>query len=167
MFRFSFASGQFNGRFGRDDDDHAMLCFLRCLIALNVRYLQKNPGAPSIYEWNGYYRRRIRKGQMDDDWQDISTCLTLGYGDCEDFACWRIAELVVREGMRLDIDRQLSEIDISGPVGPNSVGPALSRVDYQDGGWLYHVKLASDRYGVEDPSENLDRFGLFRLGKVG
>lgn len=151
-----------------------MLVFARALIELDIRYLRRNPDAPRLYGPNNdgegapvYYRRRIRKGQMDDDWQDIPTCLTYGFGDCEDFACWRVAELVVFEGMRLDIDRQISESDTSGPLGPGTVGPVLTRADFRDGGWLYHIKLASDRYGEEDPSAYLDRHGFFRLGKVG
>lgn len=146
MFYFRFASGQFNGPFDRPISDRVMEHLLGALIAMNEDYLIENPGAPNLYDSGVYYRRKIPKHQADDDWADIPVCLTLGYGDCEDVAAWRVAELRVRFGIR-------------------DAMPHIIRQDYSDGGWLYHIQVKA-LGEIEDPSELIDYKGNFAKGKV-
>lgn len=47
---------------------------------------------PSLYRSGVRYQREPR-GQ--EDWQTVSRTFRLKYGDCEDLAAWRAAELVV------------------------------------------------------------------------
>lgn len=146
MFYFRFASGQFNGPYDRHLSDRVMMHLLNALVAMNEDYLVENPKAPLLYESGVYYRRKIPKGQVDDDWNDASVCLTLGYGDCEDLACWRVAELRIRFGV-------------------SDAMPHIIRRDYDDGGWLYHIQVTA-RGEIEDPSEKVDYQGNFAKGRV-
>lgn len=69
-----------------------------------------------------------------DEWLDAKACLTRGFGACEDFAAWRVAELVLQgERARLDVD--------------TSVAP--------DGTTLYHVVVLRGTGAREDPSKIL------------
>jgi hypothetical protein len=65
---------------------------LEALTAIDLYYLRKNPGTPSIYRAGVSYEVPPDDG-TDDDWRDIPTVIKLGKGDCDDFACWRAAEL--------------------------------------------------------------------------
>lgn len=144
MYCPRFSIGQFNGRFDRALSDRAMLHLLELLISINIDYLRANPDLPPLYETTIYYDRVIPVGREDDDWADIPTCITNGYADCEDAACWRIAELRLW-GFHAE--------------------PILIREDYDDGGWLYHIRVKGPN-GEEDPSEVIDHKGNFRRGRT-
>jgi len=59
------------------------------LVQANRIFLEYYPGTPALYDSPVLYRME----QMTEQWQDIPTILRVGYGDCEDLACWRCAEL--------------------------------------------------------------------------
>lgn len=61
-----------------------------CLIEIDVSFLESNPKTPLIYQSGVRYR--FEPGEPDP-WQDIPSTLAKGWGDCEDLACWRVAEL--------------------------------------------------------------------------
>ena len=86
--------------FAREQDRAvAHQCVAHCLKALtlcDVAYLRANPQVPLLYQ-SGVHYEEEPPGQ--EDWQDIPTTLSLGYGDCEDLCCWRAAELQVRSGI--------------------------------------------------------------------
>src|SRR5262249_45709634 len=44
---------------------------------------------PPLYESGVRYQREVGT----ENWTDVARTLELGYGDCEDLACWRVAEL--------------------------------------------------------------------------
>jgi hypothetical protein len=54
----------------------------------NRLWLKYHPEAPSLYDSDVIYRAE----DGTENWQDIPTTLKKGYGDCEDLACFRIAE---------------------------------------------------------------------------
>jgi hypothetical protein len=153
MYRPRFSIGQFNGQWDRHISDKAMRHLLECLVKLDVDYLHENPEAPLLYDatdrdgFRIYYRRVIEQCQEDDDWADIPTCLTLGYADCEDLVCWRVAELRVRFGIAADVDFKRTE-------DPNT------------GDWLYHIFVRYPDGKTEDPSDIVDEFGFFKRGEV-
>ena len=61
-------------------------------------YLLLFPGCPcSLYDSGIRY---VEEPPGRDDWQDIAETLERQEGDCEDLACWRVAELRVRLGER-------------------------------------------------------------------
>jgi len=59
---------------------------LEALVVANIEYL-------GIYESGVVYEE---EPEERENWQDIPETLGLGNGDCEDLACWRIAELRFR-----------------------------------------------------------------------
>lgn len=48
---------------------------------------------PGLYSSGVRYRREPRETR--EEWLTIPSVLSSGYGDCEDLACWRAAELCV------------------------------------------------------------------------
>ncbi len=145
MFYFRFSSSQFNGAEFRHLDDRCLMAFLECLIIQSTIYLEANPEAPLLYDSGVYYRRRVPKCQVDDDWADAGVCLTLKYADCEDAAAWRCAELRIR--------------------GIHAV-PYVTRQDQRNGGWLYHIRVKLPSGEVEDPSALIDYKGNYKKGRV-
>ncbi len=103
---------------------------LEVLIAANVAYLRTRQ-VKRLYESGIRY---CEEALHVDDWLDIPETLARGVGDCEDLACWRIAELRVR-----DDEHAL---------------PYLSRADRPDH-VLYHVKVRRVDGRIEDPSRIL------------
>lgn len=59
------------------------------LVRLDVNQLKRHR-YPSIYKSGVRYRR---EGVGREQWQTIEDMLESGFGDCEDFAAWRCAEL--------------------------------------------------------------------------
>jgi hypothetical protein len=66
---------------------------LTCLVKLDLRYLAKNPGTPRLYDAGIRYQAEP-KGE--ERFASVPVVLALGFGDCEDLACWRVAELILR-----------------------------------------------------------------------
>ena len=73
--------------------DRELDIMLFALYSANCDQLRAFPGLPMLYE-SGVIYQREEEGQ--EDWQDIRSTLEYGYGDCEDLACWRAAELRVK-----------------------------------------------------------------------
>lgn len=65
---------------------------LEGLTAVNYCLLAKSAKVPSLYG-SGVRYRREPKGT--EHWQTAPEVLSRGYGDCEDLAAWRAAELRV------------------------------------------------------------------------
>lgn len=65
------------------------------LTDVDRRYLAQHPETPSLYGAGVRYRREPLRGpaRAREHWQTIPEVLTAGYGDCEDLATWRAAEL--------------------------------------------------------------------------
>jgi len=104
---------------------------LDALTSVNVQWLRANPNAPSLYA-SGVVYQREPPGR--EDWQDIPCTLRRRNGDCEDLACWRAAELVVRSGI-----------------------PAFAQFKWrkQPNGTLYHIVVQLPNGQIEDPSRVL------------
>ena len=69
---------------------------LATLTLVDVSYLQAHPEVPPLYASGVRYQAECGS---NDNWQDIPTTRRLRTGDCEDFACWRAAELQARHGI--------------------------------------------------------------------
>lgn len=74
---------------------------LRALVAVDIAWLLEHPETPNLYDAGIVY---TEEPDGQDDWLDIPECLERARQgraiDCEDLACWRIAELRVRFGER-------------------------------------------------------------------
>lgn len=109
---------------------------LDAMVAINVAYLQTHPQTPRLYQAGVVYRRE-RSGI--EDWRNIPRILKEKEGDCEDLACYRIAELRVYDG----------EPDATY---------AVTMRRRPNGHYLFHIKVkrgARMGFGYEDPSLKL------------
>jgi hypothetical protein len=68
----------------------ALLHLLEALVRINEMYLARNAKTtPTLYESTVVYQREPNT----EIWKDIPTIMEAGWGDCEDLASWRVAEL--------------------------------------------------------------------------
>jgi hypothetical protein len=77
----------------RDEGDRprsqeGLLWMLEALCKINEGHLADRP-YPRLYEAGVRYQRE----QGTEEWLDIPSVIEAGWGDCEDLACWRVAEL--------------------------------------------------------------------------
>lgn len=100
------------------------------LVRIDLDHLRQVPTLP-IYECGVRYAREPR-GQ--ERWASVPIVLGRQTGDCEDLACWRVAEL------RLSGDGQAR---------------AVWRSQRTARGWLYHVLVRHGSGELEDPSRLL------------
>jgi hypothetical protein len=78
----------FAGPNDRERSQVSLLWFLEALCKHNQGLLEHFP-YPPLYQSGVRYKRE----EGTEEWQDIPNVLKTGWGDCEDLACWRVAEL--------------------------------------------------------------------------
>ena len=124
----------FHGREDAARSEHVLHGLLFALCAADASYLRAHPETPRLYESGVRYQAEL-PGR--EDWQTVPFALARGVADCEDLACWRVAELWVRDGVRA-LPRMTWR-----PKGPR-------------GQWrLYHITVRWPDGHVEDPSRVL------------
>jgi hypothetical protein len=113
-----------------------LLCEL--VHGLNVLYLRAHPTTPRLYQSGVVYRREPRgcddTACREERWCTIPVTLGQGWGDCDDLAPWRSAELEVRERV---------------PARPRVVRVPSAR------GRRWHVVVEHGDGRLEDPSAAL------------
>lgn len=65
-------------------------------------FLAAHPQAPDLYRSGVVYGREPRGAFVEggeERFAGVLECLRVGWGDCDDLAPWRAAELTVREGL--------------------------------------------------------------------
>ena len=67
----------------------SLLFFMQALVQSDILWLRNHPECPTIYGSKVVYQIE----EDGEEWQDIPTTLEKGFGDCEDLATWRVAEL--------------------------------------------------------------------------
>jgi len=131
--RFEF--GLFNGP--RDPRDAALSMravvhgcdfLLRCNVDYLLAYGRE---VPRFYNCGLRYQT-LREACGGDVWQDIPTLIQRKVGDCKDLACFRAADLIVRERI--------------------NAKPIVRRRWLDRGFGLYHVVVLLPDGTVEDPS---------------
>lgn len=119
-----------------DDDGETIQALLDVSQSISRAWLRAHPDAPSIYVSGVVYRREpralTRRGA--EDFATAPVCLRRGWGDCDDLAPWRAAEIEVREG-----------VPARAVLTPTRRG--------------YHVVVHRADGTVEDPSELLGMRG--------
>lgn len=94
------------------------------------------------------YKTAVRYRQEpigDENWRDASIVLESGFGDCEDLAAYRVAELRVKHNMSAQCVFRWKTLEINTRDGPRRVK-------------LYHILVGLWRGGklfIEDPSKRL------------
>jgi hypothetical protein len=117
---------------------------LDALTLANVAYLLKHPHTPNLYA-SGVRYEEEPLGR--DEWQDIPDTIARRTGDCEDLACWRVAELRVRNRERATHAVSTSEI-----ADPRTGKPVTT----------YHIRVVREDGAQEDPSRLLGMGGVTR-----
>lgn len=136
-YRILVHSGAFNGDTDRAESHAVVRIWLEALTLMNVSYLRYHPEAPMLYQSGVRYHTEPRSRE---DWQDVPTTIYRGWGDCEDLAAWRAAELRQRFGQ--------------GKAGRPAKCVFKSR-KMADGTTLYHILVQHADGRIEDPSRVL------------
>lgn len=114
----------------RKGSEKALLWLLESLVNIDRMEIRNNR-LPPLYRAGVRY---VREPRGSENWQDASTLVRAGEGDCEDLACYRTAELR-NNGKKAD--------------------PYIRwRRDSATGMYIYHV-LVKRPGGLEDPSLKL------------
>lgn len=131
MRRILLEVGLFRGPEDAARSERVLRGLLVALSAANCSYLKAHPETPWLYEAGVVYQA---EEPGHEDWQTIPYVLDRGEGDCEDLACWRVAELRIRRGIR-----------------------AVPRLTWRPrvNGRLYHITVRYPDGRVEDPSRVL------------
>lgn len=119
---------EFRATFAVPLNEASLRHMLAALTAINCDLLREYPSIPDLHSSGVKYRR-----ETGEVWRAIPEILRSGYGDCEDLACWRAAELIVRKGVRA------VAMPIRQPVA----------------GALYHIVVDTASGYTEDPSRAL------------
>jgi hypothetical protein len=109
---------------------------LESLILADTLYLKQTPATPLLYEAGLRYEP---EEIGHDDWRDIPAILDHKGGDCEDLACYRVAEL-----------RLLYGENANPYITYSMVHSARHGVFC-----LYHIRVARADGTIEDPSKIL------------
>lgn len=121
-----------------DRSRKSVCCLMLGLSLVNVEFLRmmrrKGIKVPRLYDGDVVYRRE----ESTEDWKDIPNILRDGYGDCEDLACFRIAEY------------QFRGIKALPYVTWRSDGPSRT---------ILHAVLKLPDGRIEDPSRALGMLG--------
>lgn len=107
--------------------ERSLAAAMCALVALDVLYLATHPDAPRLYDSGVRYRPEPRGSE---EWVTVPDLLQRGWGDCEDLAAWRCAEL------RLEGERATPCVRRSGPA-------------------TYHALVCREDGSIEDPSRVL------------
>ena len=105
------------------------------LVRIDQLYLVAHPNTPMLYESGVRYQNEPR-GQPFEEFAPIPTLLGRKWGDCDDLAPWRAAELRVRGKENASIRVQWKR------VGPNREK-------------LFHIVVRRANGAIEDPSRIL------------
>jgi hypothetical protein len=96
VFKVQIVLNAFKGEKSRQQSEMALRVLLNALFTIDCMWLRSHPGTPRLYSSGVFYRA---EPIGEERWRDIPSVLRDGWGDCEDLACWRAAELVEREGI--------------------------------------------------------------------
>lgn len=119
-----------------ESGERKLRALLGALIVCDLEWLRLHPTTPGLYNSGVRYRR---EPPPKENWRDIPTVLAAGCGDCEDLACWRVAEIRARQGIKVR----------AVPIGRK--GPADQL--------LYHIVVRWPDSHLEDPSRRLGMGG--------
>lgn len=135
MYRATFEFGIYNGSQSQKDASLSMRATMygcdflyRCDMDFLLAYGDQ---VPRFYD-AGLRYKTPNDPCGGDVWQDIPTLLGRKFGDCKDLACFRAAELVVKDKIQ--------------------ARPYVKRKFFADGFALYHVVVLLPNGEFEDPS---------------
>lgn len=119
-----------------ESGERKLRALLGALVILDLEWLRLHPQTPELYRAGVVYKREPAPREV---WQDIPTILGRRQGDCEDLACWRVAEIRTKRGLK------------ARPIPQGRKGP--------DGTLHYHIVVRWPDGTIEDPSKRLGMGG--------
>lgn len=143
-YKILFNLGSFRGDTDRELANKALSALLSTLIYVNQNFLRAHPETPLLYQSGvRYIREQMGRtgcpGITPEQWADVPVILRDGGADCEDLACWRVAELRERFGI------EARAFFYYRRVAPNKT--------------LYHIQVQHPDGTIEDPSALLGMNG--------
>ncbi len=123
--KITFSLRLFEDSSDRHRSRRCVLWLMEALSQINKTYLATHSKFPSLYESDVVY-----DVEQNENWKDVYNTLKDGYGDCEDLACWRVAEL------------RLAGI---------AARPYIKWRKIKNN-WLYHALVWNPGNKIEDPS---------------
>jgi hypothetical protein len=90
MRQIELLTGAFRPETPQAESHEILVRLLETLTELDRDYLKRHPRTPPLYRSRVRYQREP-PGQ--EQWRTIPVVWKDGYGDCEDLAAWRVAEL--------------------------------------------------------------------------
>ncbi len=134
-----------------------LVILLEALVQINEFHLLRGDESgrpyPKLYK-SGIYYREEKPGY--EDWPDVPTLLRQGWGDCEDLAAYRAAELRVM-GIQAQAVIKWKWIPRDRMVEAGYPTNSLPR----DGIWLVHCLVQYPDGSIEDPSKKLGMKGEY------
>lgn len=126
-----FKTQLFTSPAAKAESEQVMALLLEALTRADQLYLRENPATPALYASGVRYQR---EPEGEEVWQGIAETLVQRWGDCEDLATWRTAELRMR-GVRAN--------------------PCFTSRVRADGVLVYHIMVKWPDGSIEDPSRKL------------
>lgn len=105
---------------------HELQLLLDCMTAFNRGWRSLHPNVPPLYRSGVRYRREYPR----EDWRTLPVLIRKRFGDCEDLACARAAEL-----------------------------PGARAIARSEGPGLFHIVVRHASGRIEDPSVRLGMKG--------
>lgn len=136
-----------------------MIC-LKALVEVDEWQLKNTGPYPDLYAAGVRYQV---EPEGCEDWCDIPTVISQGWGDCEDLACWRVAELRVKHRIMAEPVIKWKHIPYLDLVKLSQSGqwrPGPSGIP-RDGIILIHVMVKYPDGHVECPSKRLGMKGEY------
>ena len=126
-----------------------LIILLQSLSDINEYHLRRGLAAgrpyPRLYD-SGVVYKEEKPGR--EDWPDIPKVLSQGWGDCEDLAAYRAAELRVYDGIDAEPVIKWKWIPVEEMRAAGWARHKLPR----DGIWLVHCLVRHQDGTIEDPS---------------
>lgn len=141
MYRVTFhTSASFEP--GNEQVSNVVLeALLECLVQINVAMMKSRP-FPDLYRSHVRYKQ---EPLGEENWRDAAIVLATGFGDCEDLAAYRVAELRVKHGVPAKCVFRWKTFNVQTSTGPRKVK-------------LYHILVGvwqGNQLLLEDPSKKL------------
>jgi len=137
--RVTYVLDLFRGDEQEPLSEKALKLMLAGLMLIDEEEIRQFPGLPPLYKSGVRYQEQVGR----EDWQDALTTYKLQAGDCKCLACWRAAELRVRQ----NVDARPMFTFRRANDGP-SVPPDRRR-------YLFHIVVLLPDGTIEDPSKVL------------
>jgi Transglutaminase-like superfamily len=127
---------------GNEPVAHRVLdTLLECLVQVNMALMSSRP-FPDLYSTRVRYRQ---EPLGEENWRDAAIILQSGYGDCEDLAAFRVAELRVKHRIPARCVFRWKTFTLTNQSGKHRVK-------------LYHILVGLQQGKtmlLEDPSKRL------------